>query len=197
MRLRLLHAQSLPEPSSLRLVHWIQLSIKAVTGACKLIDGCSLVLCSAIHQWYRLAYATEIAMNKLMTLWTSGVPVHQTVKLVLASGLGVWHWALMPCRLTQESISWPKDCMQSWNMFRTKCPSRGYCPFWQTCFGLVDFQIWLIFQMFIFSLTAREPDLVQSGTYHRTKIVQRFSVFAIENYKSACAWSTSYSLLIL
>ena len=43
-------AQGLPEPSSLRgIVHWVpeQLSIKAVTGACKLIDGCSLVLCSA------------------------------------------------------------------------------------------------------------------------------------------------------
>ena len=44
-------AQGLPEPSSLRgtistLVPE-QLNIKAVTGACKLIDGCSLALCSA------------------------------------------------------------------------------------------------------------------------------------------------------
>ena len=32
-----------------RVVHWVpgQLNIKAVTGACKLIDGCSLALCSA------------------------------------------------------------------------------------------------------------------------------------------------------
>ena len=31
------------------VVHWVpeQLNIKAVTGACKLIDGCSLELCSA------------------------------------------------------------------------------------------------------------------------------------------------------
>ena len=31
------------------VVHWVpeQLNIKAVTGVCKLIDGCSLVLCSA------------------------------------------------------------------------------------------------------------------------------------------------------
>ena len=30
------------------VVHWVpeQLNIKAVTGACKLIDGCSLALCS-------------------------------------------------------------------------------------------------------------------------------------------------------
>ena len=43
-------AQGLPEPSSLQgIVHWVpeQLNIKAVTGACKLIDGCSLELCSA------------------------------------------------------------------------------------------------------------------------------------------------------
>ena len=48
--LRSLHsAQRLPEPSSL----WGSTSVpeqlykKAVTGACKLIDGCSLALCSA------------------------------------------------------------------------------------------------------------------------------------------------------
>ena len=31
------------------VVHWVpeQLNMKAVTGACKLIDGCSLELCSA------------------------------------------------------------------------------------------------------------------------------------------------------
>ena len=31
------------------VVHWVpeQLNIKAVTGACKLIDGCSLALCLA------------------------------------------------------------------------------------------------------------------------------------------------------
>ena len=31
------------------VVHWVpkQLNIKAVTGTCKLIDGCSLALCSA------------------------------------------------------------------------------------------------------------------------------------------------------
>ena len=41
-------AQGLPEPSSSGVVHWVpeQLNIKAVTGACKLFDGCSLVLCS-------------------------------------------------------------------------------------------------------------------------------------------------------
>ena len=39
-------AQGSPEPSSL---HWVpeQLNTKAETGACKLIDGCSLALCSA------------------------------------------------------------------------------------------------------------------------------------------------------
>ena len=42
-------AQGLPEPSSLRGSTSVpdQLNIKAVTGACKLIDGCSLELCLA------------------------------------------------------------------------------------------------------------------------------------------------------
>ena len=42
-------AQGLPEPSSLWGSTLVpeQLNINAVTGACNLIDGCSLALCSA------------------------------------------------------------------------------------------------------------------------------------------------------
>ena len=48
MRLRSLH-RAYPSLYPSGVVHWIpeQLNIKAVTGACKLIDGCSLALCSA------------------------------------------------------------------------------------------------------------------------------------------------------
>ena len=47
MRLRSLHkVYASLHPSG--VVHWVpeQLNIKAVTGACKLIDGCSFALCS-------------------------------------------------------------------------------------------------------------------------------------------------------
>ena len=42
-------AQGLPKPSSIRSSTSVpeQLNMKAVTGPCKLIDGCSLALCSA------------------------------------------------------------------------------------------------------------------------------------------------------
>ena len=48
MRLRSLH-RAYPSLHPFGVVHWVpeQLNIKAVTGACKLIDGCSLALCSA------------------------------------------------------------------------------------------------------------------------------------------------------
>ena len=48
MRLRSLH-MVYPSLHPFGVVHWVpeQLNIKAVTGACRLIDGCSLVLCSA------------------------------------------------------------------------------------------------------------------------------------------------------
>ena len=48
MRLQSLH-RAYPSLHSSVVVHWVpeQLNIKAVTGACKLIDGCSLALCSA------------------------------------------------------------------------------------------------------------------------------------------------------
>ena len=48
MRLRSLH-RAYPNLHLFGVVHWVpeQLNIKAVIGACKLIDGCSLALCSA------------------------------------------------------------------------------------------------------------------------------------------------------
>ena len=48
IRLRSLH-RAYPSFHPSGVVHWVpeQLNIKAVTGACKLIDGCSLELCSA------------------------------------------------------------------------------------------------------------------------------------------------------
>ena len=57
------------------------------------------------------------ATNALVSLFTKQWNWYQ-----LASGLGVHEtrWALMPRSLTQESISWSKGCMQSWNMFRKK-----------------------------------------------------------------------------
>ena len=65
--LELLEDLSLSRPgrsaTDVGVVHWVpeQLNIKAVTGACKLIDGCSLVLCFRPQfQWYQLANATEI-----------------------------------------------------------------------------------------------------------------------------------------
>ena len=48
MRLQSLH-RAYPSLHPFGVVHWVpeQLNIKAVIGACKLIDGCSLVLCLA------------------------------------------------------------------------------------------------------------------------------------------------------
>ena len=48
IRLRSLH-RAYPSLHPFGVVHWVpeQLNIKAVTGACELIDGCSLELCSA------------------------------------------------------------------------------------------------------------------------------------------------------
>ena len=47
-------------------MHWVpeQPNIKAVTGACMLIDGCSLALCSAKVSVV-MAYATDIKSIQL------------------------------------------------------------------------------------------------------------------------------------
>ena len=57
-----------------------QLNIKAVTGACMLIDGCSLKGCVRPHlQWHNLAYATEIKVNS--TAWLYRGPSRKIVTI--------------------------------------------------------------------------------------------------------------------
>ena len=60
-------AQGLSEPSSLRCSTTVpeQLNIKAVTGACKLIDGCSLVFALFSATVFSGIYATEIKSIQL------------------------------------------------------------------------------------------------------------------------------------
>ena len=48
------------------------LNMKAVIGSCNLIDGCSLVLCSAtvsVVWWYQLAYAQRNEVNSIVWLY--------------------------------------------------------------------------------------------------------------------------------
>ena len=62
VRLRSLHGVY-PSFHPSEVVDWVteQLNIKAVTGACKLIDGCSIKSCVRPHlQLHLLAYALEI-----------------------------------------------------------------------------------------------------------------------------------------
>ena len=72
------------------VVHWVpeQLNIKAVTGACKLIDGCSLKSCVRPHlQWHHLAYATEIKVNSTAWLYRGPLPED--------SNHYITHWLLL------------------------------------------------------------------------------------------------------
>ena len=67
MRLRSLH-RAYPSLHSSEVVHWVpeQLNIKAVTEACKLIDGRRLALCLAISfKRYQLIYVTEMKSIQL------------------------------------------------------------------------------------------------------------------------------------
>ena len=79
------------------VVHWVpeQLNIKAVTGACKFIDGCSLELCSATPSVaYHLAFATEIKSIKLPWLWW---PRHEIVPVTL-------HCVALPLRYVKPTL---------------------------------------------------------------------------------------------
>ena len=57
-----------------------QLHIKAVTGACKLIDGCSNAALRCVRpqfKWYQLAYSTEIMHESIVS------PCHEIVSFTL------------------------------------------------------------------------------------------------------------------
>ena len=68
-------AQGLPEPSSLRGSTSVpeQKSIKAVTGACKLIDGCSLERCSATPSVASSGICLRNKVNSIACLYRDGI----------------------------------------------------------------------------------------------------------------------------
>ena len=83
MRLRSLHrAHPSLHPSG--VVHWVpeQLNIKAVTGACKLIDDCSRALCSATVSVVSAGICYRNKVNSTAWLYRDG-PSHKIVSLTL------------------------------------------------------------------------------------------------------------------
>ena len=66
------------------VVHWVpeQLNIKAVTGACKLINGCSLALCSATSSVVSSGICHRNEFNSTAWLYRDG-PSHKLVSFTL------------------------------------------------------------------------------------------------------------------
>ena len=83
MRLRSLH-RAYPSLHPFGVVHWVpeQLNIKAVTGACKLIDGCSLALCSATGSVVSSGICHRNKVNWTAWLYRDG-PSHKIVSFTL------------------------------------------------------------------------------------------------------------------
>ena len=80
--LRSLH-RAYPSIRPFGVVHWIpmQLNIKAVTGACKFIDGCSLELCSAIVSVVSAGICHINKVNSIAWLYRKAQPkdsIHYT-----------------------------------------------------------------------------------------------------------------------
>ena len=80
MRLRSLH-RAYPSLHPSGVVHWVlseQLNIKAVTGACKLIDGCSLAPFSVVS----VGICHRNKVNSTAWLYRDG-PSHKTISFTL------------------------------------------------------------------------------------------------------------------
>ena len=83
MRLRSLH-RAYPSLHPFGVVHWVpeQLNIKAVTEACKLIDGCSLVLCLATPSVVPAGICHRNKVDSIAWLYRNG-PSHKIVWFTL------------------------------------------------------------------------------------------------------------------
>ena len=81
-------AQGLPEPSSVRVCTFgtrlpEQLNIKAVTGACKLIDGCSLALCSTTVSVVSAGICHRNKVNSIAELYRKAQPNDSIIYIAL------------------------------------------------------------------------------------------------------------------
>ena len=84
MRLRSLHrAHPSLHPSG--VVHWVpeQLNIKAVTGACTLIDGCSLALCSATVSVVSAGVCHRNKVNSIAWFYRRAQPKYRILYITL------------------------------------------------------------------------------------------------------------------
>ena len=84
MRLRSLH-RAYPSLHPLGVVHWVpeQLNIKAVTGACKLIDGCSLALCSTTVSVVSAGICHRNKVNSIAWLYRKAQPKDSIIYITL------------------------------------------------------------------------------------------------------------------
>ena len=67
------------------VVHWVpeQLNIKAVTGACKLIDGCSLALCSTTVSVVSAGICHRNKVNSIAWLYRKAQPKDSIIYITL------------------------------------------------------------------------------------------------------------------
>ena len=84
MRLRSLH-RAYPSLHPSGVVHWVpeQLNIKAVTGACKLIDGCSLALCSTTVSVVSAGICHRNKVNSIAWLYRKAQPKDSIIYITL------------------------------------------------------------------------------------------------------------------
>ena len=127
-------AQGLPEPSSHRDSTSVpeQLNIKAVTGSCKVIDGCSLVLCSATVSVVSAGICHRNKVNSTAWLYRKARPkiVYSTTTTTMLnltkcntnSKVRVQQTTFTPFLPDTASFTRPK--VQSWPQLREVTISR-------------------------------------------------------------------------
>ena len=124
MRLRSLH-RAYPSLHPSGVVHWVpeQLNIKAVTGACKLIDGCSLALCSTTVSVVSAGICHRNKVNSIAWLHRKAQPKDSIIYITLHTYIHTYITALQ-CPFTVQVRRMPGVGYQS-----TIC-RRRIRPYW-------------------------------------------------------------------
>ena len=111
MRLRSLH-RAYPSLHSFGVVHWVpeQLNIKAVTGACKLIDGCSLALCLATDSVVSAGICHRNKVNSIAWLYRRAQPKDSILLHYITLHNECRIWFPRVWRNGVPEYSWPVKC---------------------------------------------------------------------------------------
>ena len=149
IRIRSLH-RAYPSLHPFGVVYWVpeQLNIKVVTGACPLIDGCSLELCSATPSVAPSGICNRIKLNSIAWLFRDGSIRKYTLHYIPCQSPWFLLWGDLS--LQERSVNNDVDCVvpryPAWTGHNHTDMTAHDCPFLEPFFEPRPFGIYIQYE---------------------------------------------------